>query len=52
MKFTPFPYERYEGQGFLRDNDADIEYVKHNYGNGNGEVGAAGTAEGAATGDD
>jgi hypothetical protein len=52
LKFTPFPYERYDGQGFLRDNDADIEYVKHNYGNGNGEVGAAGTAEGAATGDD
>ncbi len=53
LKFTPFPYERHDGEGFLRDNDADIEYVKHNYGNGNGEVGAAGTAaEGAVTGDD
>jgi len=52
LKFTPFPYERYEGEGFLRDNEADIEYVKHNYGNGNGEVGAAGAAEAAGAGDD
>lgn len=55
LKFTPFPYERHAGEGFLRDNDADIEYVKHHYGNGaedNGSVGATGAAEAATTGDD
>ena len=55
LKFTPFPYERYDGEGFLRDNEADIEYVKHHSGNGTngngGVAGAAGAAEGATTGD-
>ena len=54
MKFSPFPYERYDGQGFLREQEVDTEFVKtwHGNGNGNGGVpGASGSVEEAATGD-
>jgi hypothetical protein len=54
LKFTPFPYERHDGQGFLREQEIDTEFVKAWHGNGgNGGVagGASGTAEGARSGD-
>ena len=28
LKFTPFPYERHDGQGFLREQEIDTEFVK------------------------
>ena len=52
MKFSPFPYDRYDGQGFLREPEVDTEFVKtwHGNGNGNGGVpGASGAVEEAAT---
>jgi hypothetical protein len=52
LKFTPFPYERYGGEGFLRDNEADIEFVKTNYADSNGATADAAGAEAATTGDD
>ena len=52
MKFSPFPYDRYDGQGFLREPEVDTEFVKTWQGNGNGGVpGASGAVEEAATGD-
>ena len=52
MKFSPFPYDRYDGQGFLREPEVDTEFVKTWHGNGNGGVpGASGSVEEAATGD-
>jgi hypothetical protein len=52
LKFTPFPYERHGGEGFLRDNEADIEFVKTNYADSNGATADAAGAEAATTGDD
>ena len=41
LKFTPFPYERHDGQGFLREQEIDTEFVKTWHGNGgNGDNGA------------
>lgn len=54
MKFSPFPYDRYDGQGFLREPEVDTEFVKTWQGNGNGNGGVAGSSgavEEAATGD-
>jgi hypothetical protein len=56
LKFTPFPYERYDGQGFLREQEVDTEFVKSWHGDGengaNGDVvGSPGAAEGARSGD-
>lgn len=52
MKFSPFPYDRYDGQGFLREQEVDTEFVKTWHGNGNGGVpGASGAVKEAATGD-
>ena len=52
MKFSPFPYDRYDGQGFLREQEVDTEFVKTWHGNGNGGVpGSSGSVEEAATGD-
>ncbi|MEE9533695.1 MAG: DUF362 domain-containing protein [Acidimicrobiia bacterium] len=49
-KFTPFPYDRHEGQGFLREPEIDTEYVKSWHGNGhNGGIGRPADAAGAAT---
>jgi len=54
-KFTPFPYERYDGQGFLREQEIDTEYVKTWHGNGsngsNGGVTASDAAGQATAGD-
>jgi len=38
-KFTPFPYDRYDGRGFLRENEIDVEFVKrwHENGHENGD---------------
>jgi len=30
-KFQPFPYDRHDGQGFDRNDDVDIEKMKHHY---------------------
>jgi hypothetical protein len=47
LKFPPFPYERHDGQGFLRKQEVDTEFVKAWHGNGgNAEVtGSTGAAE-------
>jgi hypothetical protein len=46
LKFTPFPYERYEGQGFLREQEIDTEFVKSWQGNGHGaQGGVAGSTD-------
>jgi hypothetical protein len=53
LKFTPFPYERYDGQGFLREQEIDTEYVKVWHGNGGngGVAGPTGVAGEAKAGD-
>jgi hypothetical protein len=52
LKFTPFPYERYDGQGFLREQEVDTEYVKVWHGNGgNGDVTGKLAADEAKAGD-
>jgi hypothetical protein len=52
-KFTPFPYDRHDGQGFLREPEIDLEYVKAWYGNGShgGVAGMAGAVGEVTTGD-
>jgi uncharacterized Fe-S center protein len=48
LKFTPFPYERYDGQGFNREQEVDTEFVKVWHGDGsNGNGGVAGASEAA-----
>ncbi len=40
-KFSPFPYDRYDGKGFLREEWVDAERVKHGtngHHNGHGQV--------------
>jgi hypothetical protein len=53
LKFTPFPYERHDGQGFLREQEIDTEFVKSWHGNGSngGVAGAPGAAEETKSGD-
>ena len=30
-RFMPFPYDRHDGKGFARNDEVDIEKVKHHY---------------------
>jgi hypothetical protein len=52
-KFMPFPYDRYDGKGFNRAEEVDVEFVKrwHGDGHGNGTSTEANQAEEAARGD-
>jgi hypothetical protein len=52
-KFMPFPYDRYDGKGFDRAEEVDVEFVKrwHGNGHGNGAGAETGQVEEAARGD-
>ena len=30
-RFMPFPYDRHDGKGFARNDEVDIEAIKHHY---------------------
>jgi hypothetical protein len=54
-KFMPFPYDRYDGKGFHREEEIDVEFIKRWHGNGHGDGNGtspeANPAEEAARGD-
>jgi hypothetical protein len=49
----PFPYERHDGRGFLREEEVDLEFIKKHYeGSTNGHEEAENLSEAVMPGDD
>ena len=49
----PFPYDRHDGRGFLREEEVDLEFIKQHYeGSTNGHQEVESLSEAVTPGDD